>query len=177
VNHHSWPLAICFVFAHWGLAVLLTFVSPMVHAQNAPFSSPQTEHQNFFGSVARWFDEQAAQIGATLNGARKEVENFGHDAGTIAKSTAQGAKNAADAVVSLPNSRVVSGYEKCQIAANGAADCAAAAEIICKARGLKASKSLDMTRSETCPAKVYLSGHSSGPDCKTETFVSRVLCQ
>jgi hypothetical protein len=34
-----------------------------------------------------------------------------------------------------------------------------------------------MTTAEVCPAKVYMSGRSSGTECTTDTFVSRALCQ
>ena len=37
--------------------------------------------------------------------------------------------------------------------------------------------SLDMTTADVCPAKVYMSGRSTGPECTTETFVSRAFCQ
>jgi hypothetical protein len=53
----------------------------------------------------------------------------------------------------------------------------AAANSVCKAKGFGSGKSVDMTTAEVCPPKVLLSGRTSGPDCRTETFVSRVLCQ
>ena len=48
---------------------------------------------------------------------------------------------------------------------------------ICKAKGFRTGKSLDMTTAEICQPKVYLAGRNSGPGCRTETFVSRALCQ
>jgi hypothetical protein len=48
---------------------------------------------------------------------------------------------------------------------------------MCKAKGFDSGKSIDMTTAEVCPPKVLLSGRSSGPGCRNETFVSRVLCQ
>ena len=77
----------------------------------------------------------------------------------------------------IPVARVVSGHEKCPNAPNGAPDCVAAATALCKAKGFESGKSADMTTADVCPAQVYLSGRSSGPGCKTETFVSRALCQ
>ena len=72
---------------------------------------------------------------------------------------------------------MVTGHEKCAIAPNGAPDCVVAANTMCKAKGFASGKSVDMTTAEVCPAKVYLAGRNSGPDCRTETFVSRALCQ
>jgi hypothetical protein len=34
-----------------------------------------------------------------------------------------------------------------------------------------------MTTAEECPAKVYIAGRNSGPECTSYTFVSRALCQ
>jgi hypothetical protein len=110
-------------------------------------------------------------------GARSSVENFGHEAGIAAKTTVEGAKDAAGAVTRIPTARVVTGHEKCTIAPNGAPDCLVAANAICKTKGFASGKSVDMTTAEICPAQVYISGRSSGEGCHTETFVSRALCQ
>jgi len=102
---------------------------------------------------------------------------MGRDAGDAAKSTVEGAKDAAGAVARIPVARAVSGHEKCPPAPNGAPDCVAAASTMCKAKGFDSGKSLDMTTAEVCPPKVYMSGRSTGPECSTETFVSRAFCQ
>jgi hypothetical protein len=52
-----------------------------------------------------------------------------------------------------------------------------AANAICKTKGFASGKSVDMTTAEICPAQVYISGRNSGEGCRTETFVSRALCQ
>jgi hypothetical protein len=72
---------------------------------------------------------------------------------------------------------VLTGHEKCASAPNGAPDCVIAANAICKTNGFESGKSVDTTTTEVCPPQVYLSGHSSGPECRKETFVSRALCQ
>jgi hypothetical protein len=48
---------------------------------------------------------------------------------------------------------------------------------MCKTKGFESGKSVDMTTADVCPAKVYMSGRSTGPECTTETFVSRAFCQ
>jgi hypothetical protein len=79
--------------------------------------------------------------------------------------------------VKIPAARVVAGHERCALAPNGAPDCVAAANAMCKTKGFDAGKSVDMTTAEICPAQVYLSGRNSGEGCHTETFVSRAFCQ
>jgi len=157
----------------------LVLISTMANAQDqtaVPNQKPQ-QSEGFFGYVGRWLEEQTGNVSASFNDARKRVEGFSRAAGDAAKTTVEGAKDAADAVVRIPTARAISGHEKCQLAPNGAPDCVAAANTICKAKGFGSGKSLDMTTAEICPARVYLSGRSSGPECTTDTFVSRALCQ
>ena len=138
---------------------------------------PAKAEPGMFESASRWLDEQVSKIGSTFKDAGRKVESFGHEAGVAAKTTVEGAKDAAGAVARIPTARVVDGHEMCQNAPNGAPDCVAAATKMCKAKGFESGKSADMTTADVCPAQVYLSGRSSGPGCRTETFVSRALCQ
>jgi hypothetical protein len=131
----------------------------------------------FLAAVSRWFKEQSANVNSSFESARKRVEGVSREAGDAAKTTVEGAKNAADAVVRIPAARAVSGHETCLSAPNGAPDCVAAANALCKAKGFDSGRSLDMTTAEVCPPKVYMSGRSTGPECTTETFVSRAFCQ
>lgn len=139
--------------------------------------SKTAEEPGIFESIGRWFEEQAGKIGSSFKDAGATVSNFGHEAGIAAKTTVEGAKDAAGAVARIPAARIVTGHEKCRNAPNGAPDCRSAATAICKGRGFDAGKSMDMTTAEVCPPKVYLSGRNTGPDCQIETFVSRALCQ
>lgn len=158
------------------LACLAVPLSPAVVAAEEP---------GFFESVGRWFDRQAENFTSTFGGARSTVQEFGHEAGVAASKTVDSAKDvakgvavgAADAVSRLPSTRVVSGHEKCRVAPNGAPDCGAAADAVCRAKGFKSGSSVDMTTAEVCPPEVWLGGRNSGPRCRTETFVSRALCR
>ena len=160
------------------LAIVLVLSSALAVAQDAAPSSEQPkEDSGFLAAVGRWFSQQSANVNATFKGARQKVEGFSQDAGAAAKSTVDGAKDAAGAVARIPNVRTVSGHEKCQIAPNGAPDCVAAANAICKTKGFDSGRSLDMTTAEICPPKVWMARQSTGPECRIETFVSRAVCQ
>lgn len=139
------------------------------------------EQPGFFESIGRWFDQQTNNIASTFGGARSTVEEFGHEAGIAANTTVDNArdaaKDAADAVSRLPSVRVVSGHVKCRVASNGAPDCEAAADAVCRAKGFKSGSSVDMTSAEVCPPKVWIAGRNNGPGCHTVTFVSRAFCQ
>jgi hypothetical protein len=162
----------------WLFAIGLVLTSALAFAQEAAPSSEQPkEEPGFFAAVGRWFSQQSANVNSTFKDAREKVEGLGQEAGAAAKSTVEGAKDAAGAVARIPNVRTVSGHEKCQIAPNGAPDCVAAANAICKTKGFDSGRSLDMTTAEICPPKVWMAGRSTGPECRIETFVSRAVCQ
>ena len=167
------PSALACVFA-----AVVMLMSAMAAAQDtAAPSQKSNDGGGFLAAVSRWFKEQSASVNSSFESARKKVEGIGRDAGDVAKTTVEGAKDAAGAVARIPVARAVSGHEKCQLAPNGAPDCVAAASAMCKAKGFDSGKSLDMTTAEVCPPKVYMSGRSTGPECSTETFVSRAFCQ
>lgn len=161
----------------WLFAGMMVCTSVLAFAQDSSPPAPKPQNEGFFAAVSRWFSQQSANVGSSLKDAGQKVQSLGDQAGEAAKTTVEGAKDAAGAVARIPVARPVSGHEKCQIAPNGAPDCIAAANTMCKAKGFDSGKSLDMTTAEVCPPKVWMAGRSSGPECKTETFVSRALCQ
>lgn len=159
-------------------ATAIVLTSALAAAQDrAGPAGAKTEDHGFFGSIVRWFDAQAEYFNSTLKNTGKRIENFGHEAGIAARTTIDTAKDAAGVVARIPNTRVVVGHEKCKVAPNGAPDCGAAANAVCKAKGFGSGKSVDMTTAENCPARVWISGSTTGLECKTETFVSRAICQ
>ncbi|HET8973697.1 MAG TPA: hypothetical protein VFN63_10455 [Pseudolabrys sp.] len=160
----------------WTFACALVLASALAFAQDAT-SSDEKRDEGFFASVGRWFSQQSANVNSTFKDARQKVEGLGQEAGAAAKSTVEGAKDAAGAVARIPNARAVTGHEKCELAPNGAPDCVAAANMLCKTKGFDSGRSLDMTTAEICPPKVWMAGRSTGPECRTETFVSRAVCQ
>jgi len=164
-------------FALGGLiACVIVFGSALAAAQDADKTAP-AKQPGFFGTIKGWWDQTADTWNSGVTGMQKRFETLGHDAGVAARSTVDTAKDAADAVARLPNTSVLRGHEKCKVAPNGAPDCVAAANTMCKAKGFEGGTSLDMTTADVCPAQVYLSGRSAGEGCHTETFVSRVLCK
>jgi hypothetical protein len=89
---------------------------------------------------------------------------------------------AKDAGESLSNmaqpSSMVTGRAACLVAANGAPDCKAGADRLCRSKGYKEGKSLDTDAAEKCSPKVYLPGRKREPgDCRIENYVTRALCQ
>lgn len=168
------PLAMALVVA-WSVSIAQAQQQQM--QPSPPQAQPRQDEPGVLESIGRWLDRQGDNLSSSFKDAGKGVQNFGHEAGVAAQSTVEGAKDAAGAVVRIPAARVVTGHEVCKVAPNGAPDCVAAATAMCKARGFSEGKSADMTTADVCPAKVYLSGRNTGPECRSETFVSRAFCQ
>jgi hypothetical protein len=168
-------------------------VAPAPAEQAAPASS--SNRPGLFEAIGRWIDRSNENFRTHLRGAKARVDNIGDDAaasgreigkqatdvGNTAVEATKGAvaatKSAVDAVVKLPGTRVVRGNERCNAAPNGAPDCLAAADALCRKHGFSSGKSLDFTSAEECPARVMLSGRESEAECRIVTFINRAMCQ
>ncbi len=64
-----------------------------------------------------------------------KAAKVGQGAAEVGKGAAEATKNAVDAVAKLPTARMMSGRERCANAPNGAPDCVAAAEALCRKHG------------------------------------------
>lgn len=156
----------------------LTCAASAQQAAQAPSAPPAAQEQpGFFGGIAAWWDRQTSGWRSAWQGVNREAENFSREASAVAKVGVDNAKQAAEAVGKIRNATVVAGNTKCTAAPNGAPDCIAAANAMCKAKGYGSGQSLEMTAAEDCPPKVYMSGRNTGPECTSYTFVSRALCQ
>jgi hypothetical protein len=157
--------------------------------------APRREPRGFFEAIGRWFDEGTAGFRSHLSGAKTSMDEFNQRAEETRKSlgdtATQFGKNALGAGIAatdatrdamgqmakLPMARVVQGRERCMTAPNGAPDCIAAAETLCRKQGYATGKSVDFTSAESCPVRTWLGGKQSEGECTTVTFVSRAMCQ
>ena len=95
-----------------------------------------------------------------------------------AGDVAKGVGDAAGAVARLPLTNVVSGKEMCINAPNGAPDCAAASEAMCRSKGFSRGASLDITSAYRCPAGFWAERREpNDKECVNESFVSKAVCQ
>ena len=156
---------------------------------------PKPEPRGFFEAFGRWFDEGTAGFRSHVAGAKTSMDEFNQRAEetrkSIGNSAAEMSKNAVGAGVAaadvtrdavgavgkIPMARVVQGRERCMTAPNGAPDCLAAAETLCRKQGYTSGKSVDFTSAESCPVKSYFAGKKSETECTTVTFISRAMCQ
>ncbi len=134
----------------------------------SPATAPEPPSANpgLVEELGRLLKDSASGISSSLKGSQQTIDNLQNRA-----------KDAAGNLRLSPQT-VVNGRANCPVAANGAPDCKAAANHLCKGRGYKEGKSLDVESAEKCPAKVYLSGRTGVPgECKTENYVTRAICQ
>jgi hypothetical protein len=136
----------------------------------------QKESTNVLGDIGRWFDKSMTSIGDQFRGAGKGIDQFNHEAGVAARTTANAATDAADSVARLPGTRMVTGRQNCPVSDNGSPDCAAAADKLCKAKGLKSGTSLDITSARECPTRAILQKEARA-ECKDVTIVTRAMCR
>jgi hypothetical protein len=173
---------------------VLLLLTPLALAQTAapPPAPAQSSRPGLFEAIGRWFDQGASNFRDHMRGAKQRMDNLSDDAAAnskgfsdqaakvgqgavdAGKSAADATRNAVDAVAKLPTARMMNGRERCANAPNGAPDCLAAAEALCRKHGFSSGKSMDFTSAEECPARTLL-GQSN--ECTTVTFISRAMCQ
>ncbi len=113
----------------------------------------------------------ASGLSSTWKGSQQTIDAI--------NSGAQGAaKGATDVWISTTTQTMLKGRATCPVAGNGAPDCKAASEQLCKTKGYKTGSSVDIETAETCNPKVYISGRTGAPgECRIESFVTRAVCQ
>lgn len=135
-----------------------------------------TESTNILGDFGRWIDQSLTSIGDQFRSAGKKLDNLNREAEVAAKSTADVAADAADAVARIPKTRMVRGHQTCPPAENGAPDCVVAANKLCQAKGMKSGTSLGITSARDCPTRALVEAEAKA-QCRDVTFVTSAMCQ
>jgi hypothetical protein len=155
-------------------------------AANAAPASPAPENPGIVGAFGTWMQQGVTSMSSGFDAMAKgaadaasTVAKGAADAYTGAANVAKDAAGAAvDGVTKLPVSGFASGHEQCTLAANGAPDCRAAAENLCRSRGFATGTSVDYVTSEKCPPAYRLSSRERPEGiCPMEHFVTRAMCR
>lgn len=174
---------------HCGRVLVLAFMLGVIGLVPASAGQPETRAERhaapeptLLDRIAHWLDRSAGDLKAGVNGTKAALHRVGGRAAAAAEEAAKGATGAAEdtvgSIAALPHLRVVAKRERCPSAANGAPDCQRAAEQVCRGKGLRGGKSLDIQTEERCPLRVLLAGEPHPPGaCRTETFLTRAMCQ
>ena len=131
----------------------------------------------FIDAFGRWIGDSVNNWNSGLKGAADAAKGAADVATTVTQGTAGAVKDTAGAVVRFPGTRVITERATCPTAPNGAPDCRAAAEAICKAHGFGSGSSIDFQTAEKCPPIALNRPPGDPPPCVIESYVTRALCQ
>ncbi|HYZ43712.1 MAG TPA: hypothetical protein VE667_02535 [Xanthobacteraceae bacterium] len=126
-------------------------------------------------AIGGWLGDSTTRFRLDLQDAQQTFDQLTDQTREAAKEVA---KDATGAMIGVPNMRIVTVRERCPRAASGGPDCQTAAAMACRGKGFAGGKSLDTQSEQKCPAQVLLRGRTPNElECRTETFVTRALCQ
>ncbi len=139
-----------------------------VPAPQAPSPPPAPPPRGLFGDLDKLFEAPAPVWSPPpLKSPAEVIEDFN--------------ARANDAGAGLPELRratVATGRAICPVSANGAPDCQAAAERLCRDKGFKDGKSMDVEAAQVCSARALLTNRTDDPGaCRMENYVTRAMCQ
>lgn len=124
------------------------------------------ENPGLINEIGRMFDKLP-----TLKSTGQSIDELN----TRAKDAA---RDAMDTLSRLAQPSLVTGRMICLASVNGAPDCKAASDRLCRTKAFKEGNSLTTDSAETCSPKVLIPGRARKPDdCRTDTYVTRALCQ
>jgi hypothetical protein len=146
------------------------------------FHNNRRRHSNLASCInwAKWWGQSFGDFRTKMSNATDRLDDLRKDQSTkdAAAATQDALKGAAQAVVRLPSTRMFELHDKCQPAANGAADCPAAANNACRVKGFSTGKPMGISTSQVCSPQALLSGRSpTAADCHDDTYILGVVCQ
>jgi hypothetical protein len=127
--------------------------------------APQTSTRpGLVDKLGDWLRDSADGVSTGLKDTQQRIQDI--NKGTL------------DTLTNIPVAGFATGRALCPRSANGAPDCYAATEKLCKDKGYHTGRSLDTESAETCNPRIYLPGYQrKAGDCRLETFVTRAACQ
>jgi hypothetical protein len=143
----------------------------------ADVASPQPDRPSLFGPIGRWLGDSIGGVAAGMSSARDTVGNIGAQATDAARGAATAARDAATTVARIPAGSLVSGRAHCIRTASGGPDCAAATEVLCRAKGYTTGTSIHIQSEQKCPVWGWIKGEQTVGQCGTETYVTSAMCR
>jgi len=137
--------------------------APPAETSPPPPATPSSSRPGLIDALGGLLRDSADGVSSSLKDTQQRIQDL--NKGTL------------DTLTSIPVTGFASGRSLCPRSANGAPDCYAATEKLCKDKGYSAGRSLDTETAETCNPRIYLPGYKrKDGDCKVETFVTRAAC-
>jgi hypothetical protein len=144
----------------------------------AALPPPAADRSGFLHELGAFWNGSFGDFDTKMKNAWDQLHVFDQPRDQTFRDAAQATSDAATAVVRLPSTRVFELRERCRTAGNGAPDCQTTAADVCRGKGLKDGKPLDVSTLQDCPARVMLSGQPpTDAQCTDKTFLLGVICQ
>jgi len=145
-------------------------------------SPPPAFQPGFLHQLGVWWHDGFGSLGDKMKTTRDKFDDLNKQQTQSAKdagaATGQALKDAAQAVVRLPNTRMFELHNRCPAAGNGAPDCPTAANSACHDKGFNSGQPLSISTQQVCPAAVLMSGRAPAEgECHDETYILGVVCQ
>lgn len=130
----------------------------------APDTPPPSRRPGLIDKLGDWLRDSADGVSSGFKDTQQRIQDI--NKGTLGTLS------------SIPVAGFATGRALCPPSANGAPDCYAATEKLCKDKGYNTGRSLDTESAQTCNPRIYLPGYQRKEgDCRVETFVTRAACQ
>ena len=132
-------------------------------------ASPDPSTRNNPGlveEIGKLLKSSAASLTPTLPSPQQTIDGLNSSAKSAADSLAR--------IAPLSGQSMAVGRTMSVVSSNGAPDCKAASDQLCKEKGYKEGRSIDIEAAQKCSAKAYFAGAGA---CRTENFVTRAVCQ
>lgn len=161
-----------------------------------PAQPPAPDRPGFIFAFGQWWDGARGQFqdltrqsdnaatgaeSATqdpVRGAAAATQGAANATQDAVRDAAEATRKAATALFSLPGTRIVEVHQRCDIAPNGAPDCATAAAKACRAKGFGDGHPFNVQSDENCPPSVWMSGREpAAGECPEETVVLMAACR
>lgn len=138
--------------------------APPADATPPAAARPSPGSGGLLDKLGDWLRDSAEGVSTGLKDTQQKMQDI--NKGTL------------ETLTNMPVGGLAMGRALCPRSANGAPDCYAATEKLCKDKGYSSGRSLDTESAETCNPRVYLPGYQRKEgDCRVETFVTRAACQ
>jgi hypothetical protein len=139
-------------------------IAPQPSPGPSPDAPQSSDRPGLLDKFGDWLRDSADGVSTGLKDTQQRIQDI--NKGTL------------DTLSNIPVAGFTTGRALCPRSANGAPDCYAATEKLCKDKGYNTGRSLDIESAETCNPRIYLPGYQrKAGDCRLETFVTRAACQ
>ncbi len=126
--------------------------APPIDQPPAPSEPPAHSNPGLVEELGKLLKKGTAGLTPTLPSPQQTIDGL--------NSSAKSATDRLSRIAPLSGQSVVVGRTMCIVASNGAPDCKSASDQLCREKGYKEGRSLDIEAAQKCSAKAYFAGEA-----------------